>query len=174
LILILEGPDGAGKTTLGVALSKELGWPFYQCPRTPIEKQTVAESQAEDRAAIALALCVSDHVNVIFDRSFPSEWVYGQLLDREFDHFEVFTNDASVSRDGGLGFVLHYSNPADAWTRADGHVDADQLIELQRLYDEYVVRSAMEWAWLDASKSKEDILKDALRLLRKMRNLPRR
>lgn len=157
MIIVLEGIDGVGKSTLAAALSQRTGIPVYTCPRTPMEGQSVAESQAEDRAAIGMALTLG--ADVIMDRSFPSEWVYGRVHEREFDDVLTLELDQSVARAGGIGVLLGFSDLADAWSRMDGHIgDPELLRDLHEHYEEYVHRSSMGWVRLDAGASVEENL----------------
>ena len=55
LVVILIGVSGAGKTTVGRLLAKDLGWPFYDCddfhPQTNIDKMQRGVALAdEDRS----------------------------------------------------------------------------------------------------------------------------
>jgi len=149
VIIILEGIDGAGKSTLGTAISERFGMPLYTCPRSPLAGQAVEESQAEDRAAVAMAICVG--AEVIFDRSFPSEYVYGTALrKREYDQLELDRIDRQVAGVPHLGVLLRFNSPWDAKGR-DTQWDNGVFSELDALYLEYVKRTAMRWIQLDAT-----------------------
>ena len=66
--ILIEGPDGTGKSTLAEALSTATGRPIVRSPGPPKNKQEIIE-----RAEAALS---TD--GVIFDRHpIISEWVYG-------------------------------------------------------------------------------------------------
>lgn len=73
MIIIIEGPDGAGKTTLANYLSKQLGYPIKHRskPKTEEEKQQMSQSYIDD---------IKSNQNIIWDRCFYSEMVYGPIM----------------------------------------------------------------------------------------------
>lgn len=149
MIAIVEGVDGVGKTTLGRAIEDRFGIPLYVCERTPLGgKQPVGESQAEDRAAIAMAICTG--ADVTFDRSFPSEYVYGTALrEGAFDAFDLTILDKKVGAIDHIAILLRFASPWDAQKR-DNQWTVDGYEKLDGLYLEYVERSSMQWIVLDA------------------------
>jgi thymidylate kinase len=156
VIVIVEGADGSGKTTLCKALHAALDVPIYKPTRTPMDGTlTVRESQAADWAAIHMAQVLIDSTgtDLILDRSFPSEWVYGQVYGRTIDDMQVQNLDSIVA-DRGFGVLLRYDDPEVAFSRADAHIATmTRMLQLMRAYDEYVDRSSMSWLVLDATES---------------------
>lgn len=73
MIYIIEGPDGAGKTTYAEFLSSVTGFPVrhFSNPKSEQEKAKMFDMYVE-------ALEKND--NVIFDRSWISDMVYGPVL----------------------------------------------------------------------------------------------
>lgn len=94
MIIIVEGIDRIGKTTLCNALSERLNLPIYK------EEGVYKKSQEGNmRSQMALlGLCEVTKCNVIFDRLFTSEFVYG-IIDRQNDEFcakEIFWKALNV------------------------------------------------------------------------------
>lgn len=73
VIIILEGPDGSGKTTLANQLAAQTGYPVVHRsnPKTEEEKQQMLAMYKE---------AVKKSRNVIFDRAWYSEMVYGPIM----------------------------------------------------------------------------------------------
>lgn len=68
-LIILEGCNGAGKTTIARGLVSQAQYRYVHCPydERPIDLRRSYEER----------LGTSDRV--VFDRCFPSEWVYGHV-----------------------------------------------------------------------------------------------
>jgi len=79
MVIIVEGIDRIGKTTLCNALSKKLGFPIYK--ELGVEKKS-REGNVRSQMAL-IGLCQKTDCNVIFDRMFTSECVYG-MIDRGY------------------------------------------------------------------------------------------
>jgi hypothetical protein len=72
--IILEGPDGAGKSTLGVQLAKDLG-------RIYLHTGGAAHTQPELMQRCMDFICLADQKNLVFDRCpFISDPIYKKAL----------------------------------------------------------------------------------------------
>ena len=73
MILILEGPDGSGKTTLATRLHATTGYPIYHRskPENDEDKANMMEQLKAD---------FKKYKNVIVDRCWYSEIVYGNVM----------------------------------------------------------------------------------------------
>lgn len=84
MIIIVEGIDRIGKSTLCKGLSERINLPIYK-------EEGVHEKSQEGnmRSQMALlGLCKTTKCNVIFDRLFTSEFVYG-IIDRQNNEFRA-------------------------------------------------------------------------------------
>lgn len=78
-LIILEGPDAAGKTTLARHLARSMSGCVFRCTWTSSLNIAMADYQQNvlDNARWSIReLCTP----VILDRHWPSEWVYGQVF----------------------------------------------------------------------------------------------
>lgn len=73
MIYILEGPDGAGKSTLAKQLQEQTGF--------EIVHRSKPKSEEEKKEMLAMyAVSIMNNDNVIFDRAWYSEMVYGPIM----------------------------------------------------------------------------------------------
>ena len=79
MVIIVEGIDRIGKSTLCKKLSEKLGFPIYK--EIGVEKKS-REGNVRSQMSL-LSLSQATKCNVIFDRLFASEFVYG-VLERDY------------------------------------------------------------------------------------------
>lgn len=86
MIIVLEGPDGCGKTNIGMALSEDMGIPYFKMntEHDNWRKGRFKEALQFDQTYLAQFLKQVE-CSVIIDRAYPSEWVYSQVYNRETD-----------------------------------------------------------------------------------------
>jgi hypothetical protein len=80
-VVLLEGPDGAGKTTLAEALCQKYGGHYVH--RTWRKGMDVWDHHTE---ALQLADKLSHEQLVVIDRLWPSEAIYGKVFRKESDY----------------------------------------------------------------------------------------
>ena len=73
MIIIIEGPDGSGKTTLAEKLSRQTKYPIIHRsqPKTDEEKKTMMGEYLQT---------IRSGKNMIFDRCWYSEMAYGPVM----------------------------------------------------------------------------------------------
>ena len=86
-LIIFEGPDMCGKTEISHAVAARLGVPVYKSGR---EHDLFHDKDAQYLTLKygnyeMIKLLETTSADVIFDRFFPSEWVYSQVYDRTRD-----------------------------------------------------------------------------------------
>lgn len=152
MLLIVEGPDGTGKSTLCSELSDRLGCRLFKPVGSPLDGMTTVESQGHDRGAIGALIEVADRVDLVMDRSFPSELVYSSMFGRDFDEQAAWDLDRRVSEASHLGILVTFADQtgfAVAHARGVDDLTASQWTESWHRYDRYVERSAMTWLRID-------------------------
>lgn len=112
MIIMLEGPEAAGKSTLGSNLSLSTGWPLVHR-----DKPKTAADRIEMMAYYTYA--VTSKENLIFDRCWYSEIVYGNIMrDKSYISYDqmYFLEEQLAKRGGGL--IIHCTDRIDLlWGR---------------------------------------------------------
>lgn len=112
MVLIIEGPDGSGKTTLAEQLSRQTGWPIEHRskPETPEEKERMMGEYIQ---------LVKSSRNVILDRCWYSEMVYGPVMrDQAYiDYPQMYELERQLAKHGAV--IIYCTGPKAAlWMRA--------------------------------------------------------
>lgn len=84
LVIIMEGPDGCGKTEIGKALSEILGIPYFKVnsEHENWRKGKFKEALEFDQTYISQFLQQTGH-SCIIDRAYPSEKCYSSVFNRD-------------------------------------------------------------------------------------------
>ncbi len=153
-IIILEGPDGTGKTTLANRIAERT--------KGSILHSTYRKGMKVDDYHFAVAqaafLIASEGDTVVIDRWAPSERIYGT----------VFRGGESYSTDQFIDNLLASTPVPIKWVycRNDHAVENhlknkenrdemfDDMTEVARLFDEYVKNSDLDWIEYDFNKVK--------------------
>lgn len=134
MIIILEGPEAAGKSTLANKLSMQTGYPIVHRdkPKTEEDKLRMMEYY--------LAAVGSDK-NFIFDRCWYSEIVYGTVMrDKSYISYEqMYQLETALAKNGG-GMIIHCTDHLSLlWdrmiTRGDDYInEIDDLANLTDMF----------------------------------------
>jgi hypothetical protein len=125
-IVILEGPDGCGKTNVAQGLSLDLKVPYYKMRHEHGAWQAGTfkeELQFGEPRQVELLRQLS--ADVVIDRGHPSEWVYSLAFNRETDLALLRKVDDEYARMGAYIVILlrhDYSKSRP-----------DELVELESL-----------------------------------------
>lgn len=135
-IIIVDGPDGCGKTNIAQGLSLDLGIPYFKV-KTEHEnwrKGKFKEALQFDQTYISQFL-KQVKVDVIIDRAYPAEWVYSQVFGRETDMECLDRVDAAFADLGAIILIpLRHDYSAN---RDDELVDKERLPSLHQKYLEF-------------------------------------
>lgn len=138
MIVIFEGVDGAGKTTLAREVSKRMNMPVYKPPSRDPGEVNAAMSQAEDDGAwgviFSLAGWYTD-VDIILDRAYPSEYAYGIAFDRKIDT-RLWSLDEEVSKHHAIIFWLAFASE-DEWMPRSRDVSLARYRKLHEAYQHF-------------------------------------
>lgn len=112
MIIIIEGPDGSGKTTLAEKLSKQTGYPVVHRsqPKSEEEKLQMLREYVD---------AIDAGKNVIFDRCWYSEMAYGPVMRDEsvITYPEMYLLEEKLARHGAL-IIYCTDKPRTLWRRA--------------------------------------------------------
>jgi thymidylate kinase len=136
-VIVLEGCDGTGKTTLATALATQHNYALVHSGRTPDGADLIGRYQA----------ILARPGPLVLDRSFISELAYGPLLHgrSRLSFADVVSLVSLVTGRGGM--LAHLTGEpdhiADRLLARDGHAPDKQLIQaLTATYSELFVRLA--------------------------------
>ena len=111
MIIIIEGPDGSGKTTLAEKLSKQTKWPIVHRsqPKTEEEKACMMQSYLE---------VIKQGKNCIFDRCWYSEMAYGPTMRDEsvISYPEMYHLEKALAKHGAI-IIYCTDKPDILWKR---------------------------------------------------------
>lgn len=111
MILIIEGPDGSGKTTLANQLSRQTGYPIIHRsqPKTEEEKKLMMGEYIQT---------IKANKNAIFDRCWYSEMVYGPVMRDAsvLSYPEMYELERLAAKAGAM--IIYCTGPESAlWMR---------------------------------------------------------
>lgn len=135
MIIIIEGPDGAGKTTLANKLQKQTGYMLLHRSQ-PKSEEEKAKMMAEYMDVL------KSGKNCIMDRCWYSEMVYGPVMRDAavISYPQMYALERQLARAGGL--VIHCTGSLQTlWKRCltrgeDYIVDKDTFTKIYNGYDE--------------------------------------
>ncbi|HTJ49422.1 MAG TPA: hypothetical protein VL443_08230 [Cyclobacteriaceae bacterium] len=133
-IIVFEGPDGSGKSTIAKALSEEIKYPYFKNPR---EHQQMLEGELNVLTRYAgmyfANLIQVVPMDVIIDRHYMSEWVYAQVLKRPFD-MTVMREIDDLFEKAGVILVLCMKNDYSKIVDKDNLIKAEIIPEIAEKY----------------------------------------
>jgi len=140
MILIIEGPDGSGKTTLAEYLSKQMGFPIKHRsnPKTEEEKREMMQSYIDD---------IKNSNNIIWDRCFYSEMVYGPVMrDKSYiTKYQMLDLEQMLLKAGAL-VIYCTDDTLELWercqTRGEHYITTVELMgEIKTRYDKLMLNT---------------------------------
>ena len=112
MMIIIVGPDGAGKTTLAKQLSEQTGY--------PIQHRHKPKDQTEKDAMMAMYrdLAVTG-ADIILDRAWYCEMVYGDIMrDKSYISIDQMHELEDLLSNNGGGIVIHCTDETSKlWDR---------------------------------------------------------
>lgn len=164
IILILEGADLVGKTSIAQEVSK-----ITDIPQTSIWIDLKTPKPAVISVSKTLRLIAqASKLNIIFDRSFMSEYIYGTVLGRDTSYIPELIKEWGNIEDCYL-IVISASNEVLKQRyskRGDAYVSIDKIIEINQQYKklkEYTIPFIPTYEFDSSCISIESLSLDILR-----------
>ena len=147
MIIIFEGHDKAGKSTIAKTLSTQLDYPIFNDPR---RKQII--NHHDTTAAVQAGLLLANFMyctkpNIILDRFYPSEIVYSKVLGRKTDIWDLWKTDR-IMASAKTRIILCYKSTID---QIDEIHDIETLKQVRKGYFEFFGRTKCEKLMLDTT-----------------------
>lgn len=132
MIIIIEGADLVGKTVISGLLSKRLNVPVSRIWMDLTNPKPSAKSVAHTLHL----LCNAISPNIIFDRFFISEYVYGAVLEREYEYIrDLIAMWADIPNMFLVLLVASEKSIRERYAiRNDWYLDLDQILSVNTLY----------------------------------------
>lgn len=154
-LIILEGPDGVGKTTLGKFLAKELHGAFWHMTssRTLFGAMHDYQQNALDNARVNITELERP---VVIDRHWPSELIYGTVFRPGNPHgFQHETLEKQIEEMCGI-YVFCWHDDVVARHREDKDpdhpYDDDSFTQVCNMYRQFFAKyRAVKENWIDYS-----------------------
>jgi thymidylate kinase len=129
MIIILEGPDGGGKSSLAKRIEAQTGYCILPRDKPKTEEEKL--KMYEDYGNLILG-----HNNVILDRSWYSEMVYGPIMRDEIimSKEQMYGLEELIVENGG-GLIIHCSASTELlWKRCQERGE-DYITNIETLRD---------------------------------------
>ena len=134
MIIITEGPDGAGKTTLAEQISRQTKYPIIH--------RTKPKNEEEKKRMMGEYLqTIRSGKNMIFDRCWYSEMAYGPVMrdSSVISYPQMYELEEQLAKTGAL--IIYATGPKAAlWQRCQkrGEEYITSRDNFNAIYDNYV------------------------------------
>jgi len=147
-VVIFEGPDRCGKTNIARELSKRLKIPYFK-NSVEIDKFGILDDEYFTKASRYIDTYMTDFLyqtktSVIFDRNYPSEYVYPRVFGRKQDLSILKKIDDMHVKIGTKIVIPQRSSYTDITDPVHPQINEDRLRELDELYEEFSIWSQCE------------------------------
>lgn len=137
-LIIIEGPDECGKTTLATGLCRILDCTYVHCTASPNLFQGLEDYHNAMVEMVRRNRFINPNASFIFDRFWPSEVAYGLRLLRRESKYEWKEIENQLAEAGAI-YIWCFSSKG--WSRyQEGHTDpahALTQVEYRQIYQNY-------------------------------------
>lgn len=135
-IIIFDGPDGTGKTNIALGLNARTNIPYFKFSgEADYWRKNEFKTALEFDQPFMLEYLKQSKANIIWDRAWPSEWVYSKVFRRETNKALLERLDAEYARMGAwivIPMRFDYSE-----NEKDDLVPPEKLQELHLVYNDF-------------------------------------
>jgi len=149
-IYIFEGPDRCGKTEMATELAKRLDIPYFKAAN---EKENWTAGLLKDSLWFDYTLpqfLKATKVSCVFDRSYPSEWVYSQVFGRKTNMNMLEKTDKQFADLGAKIFIPYrtdYTGYVDDVEEVNGRFG-----DIHSKYLEFEYWTNCSTMWIDVTR----------------------
>jgi len=159
MIILFEGVDNVGKTSIANTLSKVMGIPVY---KNETQKTLYVENNEKYfelllkfGGNVELQLMQVLNPDIIFDRSFVSEYAYAMAFGRKTDEMFIRELDKKYGELGAIIVYCHKDNIEDIFD--DDVIPVSKVVEIQKAYEIYLDSiTSIPFVFLNTTNKKLD------------------
>lgn len=141
-VIIFEGTDFSGKSTIAKEFAKRLGIPYYKNSAERVQKvQLQTKEMAKITAPIVIDLLKLLDAKIVMDRFIASEWVYSQVDGREYDPDVLKILDQELAELDAITIICYKT---DYIGYIDESTPEDRLPAILEKYREYAQWSKIQ------------------------------
>lgn len=155
-IILFEGPDGVGKTSIARGLSQATGIPYFKMnsEHDNWRKGKFREALEFDQTYLTQFL-KQVRCSVIIDRAWPSEWVYSKVFKRETNHDILYQLDKEWA-DLGARIIIPWREDYSK-NREDELVPKDKLKSIHDAYFDFIDWTACDTIPVNVDHYQDDL-----------------
>ena len=149
-LLIIEGADKNWKTTIAKHLCNTFKLPYFkhggekQSHLTNGGKGTYFQNLLQWSQPFFVDFLKQTRTSALFDRTYPSEWVYSEIFERPFDTEQFQRVDRQWADMGAVMIVLYRSDLSKLDDREEfAHIE-ENLAAINEAYIEFAVNRRSE------------------------------
>lgn len=163
MLLALEGPDKCAKTEIGAELSRQLCIPCFKNTgewSTDLKDPTYFKNLLVYGGTFLVDFIHQTRPSAIFDRYYPSEWVYSKFFNRETNEDIIRKIDRKFADAGGKFIICRRKSYEGIQDDLHAYVDATVLKGLDQLYDEFTKWTECQvlTVWVDDEDLEREML----------------
>lgn len=166
-IVIFEGPDRCGKTNIAQELSRRLKIPYFK-NSVENDKFGIIDDEYFTKASRYIDTYMTDflrqtRVSAIFDRNYPSEYVYPRIFNRKQDMTMLKKIDEAHFALGTKIVIPHRSSYKGIVDPVHPQINENRLREIDELYEEFSLWSQCDVLRLNVDD--EDLVREVNEVL---------
>ena len=154
MIIAFEGVDRCGKTEISRELSRQLGSPVFKNTgewSTDLKDATYFKNLLVYGGTFLIDFISQVKPDVIFDRYYPSEWVYSRYFRRDTNDDILRKIDQKFSDIGGKIILCRRKSYYGIFDDMHEYLDSGALSALDKIYEDFAEWTKCEvfTLWVD-------------------------
>jgi thymidylate kinase len=140
MILTFEGPDRSGKSEISSALSIDLGIPRFKNKGEwldDIKNSSYFVNTLTYGNTMLIDFIEQVQCDVIFDRHYPSEWVYSRFFGRQTNEQVLRKIDDKLAEMGAMIVICRRKSYNGIQDDLYSYIDSDALKKIDALYEDF-------------------------------------